>query len=112
VLRDTIARMGRVALGRVVLTNREHVIALERRGKGMVGMLLRYPHEIRRSSPQNRCAIAGAAELRASNSAKVLTAVKARFAGSTQHFSEAAFRDAIRLVEENPLPRLKEIYDD
>jgi DNA end-binding protein Ku len=49
VLRDTIARMGRVALGRVVLTNREHVIALERRGKGMVGMLLRYPHEIRRS---------------------------------------------------------------
>jgi len=48
-LRDTIARMGRVALGRVVLTNREHVIALERRGKGMVGMLLRYPHEIRRS---------------------------------------------------------------
>ncbi len=49
VMRDTIARMGRVALGRIVLTNREHVIALEHRGKGMLGMLLRYPHEIRRS---------------------------------------------------------------
>jgi DNA end-binding protein Ku len=51
VMRDTIARMGRVALGRIILTNREHVIALEHRGKGMLGMLLRYPHEIRRSLP-------------------------------------------------------------
>jgi DNA end-binding protein Ku len=32
----------------VVLTNREHIIALEARGKGLVGMLLRrYPYEIR-----------------------------------------------------------------
>ena len=31
----------------MVLTNREHIIALEARGKGLVGMLLRYPYEIR-----------------------------------------------------------------
>src|SRR6202043_2826862 len=31
VIRDVIARMGRIALGRVVLTSREHVIALEPR---------------------------------------------------------------------------------
>src|ERR1035437_7543072 len=30
-----------------VLTNREHIIALEARGKGLVGMLVRYPYEIR-----------------------------------------------------------------
>jgi DNA end-binding protein Ku len=33
--------MDKVAIGRVVLTNREHIIALEARGKGLVGMLLR-----------------------------------------------------------------------
>ena len=36
-----------MALARVVLTNREHVIALEARDKGLVGMLLRYPYEVR-----------------------------------------------------------------
>ncbi len=36
-----------VALGRVVLTRREHVIALEARGRGLLGMTLRYPYEVR-----------------------------------------------------------------
>jgi DNA end-binding protein Ku len=47
VIRDTIKSMDKVALATVVLTNREHVIALEPRGKGLVGMLLRYPYEVR-----------------------------------------------------------------
>src|SRR6266540_1113634 len=47
VIRDVIEAMDRVALGRVVLTSREHVIALEARGKGMMGTLLRYPYEVR-----------------------------------------------------------------
>src|SRR5919199_2985848 len=47
VIRDTIEAMDKVALGRVVLTSREHVIALEPRGKGLVGTLLRYPYEVR-----------------------------------------------------------------
>jgi DNA end-binding protein Ku len=46
VIRNVIERTGRVALGRVVLTSREHVIALEARDKGLVGLLLRYPYEI------------------------------------------------------------------
>ncbi len=47
VIRDIIASMKKVALGRVVLTSREHVIALEPRGKGLMGTLLRYPYEVR-----------------------------------------------------------------
>jgi len=47
VIRDVIAAMAQVAIGRVVLTNREHMIALEPRGKGLVGTLLRYPYEVR-----------------------------------------------------------------
>lgn len=47
VIRDTIEKLDRIALARIVLTNREHVIALEALGKGIMGMLLRYPYEIR-----------------------------------------------------------------
>src|SRR5215204_570023 len=47
VIRETIRSLDKVALGRVVLTNREHIIALEARDKGLMGMLLRYPYEVR-----------------------------------------------------------------
>lgn len=36
-----------VALGKIVFTSREHIIALEPCGKGMVGVTLRYPYEVR-----------------------------------------------------------------
>jgi DNA end-binding protein Ku len=47
VIRETIRNLDKVAIGRVVLTNREHVIALEPLGKGLMGTLLRYPYEVR-----------------------------------------------------------------
>ena len=50
VIRETIRDMNMVAIGRVVLTSREHIIALEPLGKGLVGTLLRYPYEVRSES--------------------------------------------------------------
>lgn len=47
VIREAIRKEGMVALGKVVFTSREHIIALEARGKGMMGMTLRYPYEVR-----------------------------------------------------------------
>lgn len=47
VIRETIRDMDMVAIGRLVLTNREHIIALEPMDKGLVGTLLRYPYEVR-----------------------------------------------------------------
>src|SRR5947199_8707715 len=47
VIRETIRSMDKVAIGRVVLTHREHIIALEPMGKGLMGTLLRYPYEVR-----------------------------------------------------------------
>ena len=47
VIRETIRSLDKVALARVVLTSREHVITLEARDKGLMGMLLRYPYEVR-----------------------------------------------------------------
>jgi DNA end-binding protein Ku len=50
VIREAIRREGMVALGRVVFTSREHVIALEARDKGLLGITLRYPYEVRAQS--------------------------------------------------------------
>jgi DNA end-binding protein Ku len=47
VIRETIRAMNKVAIGRLVLTNREHIIALEPRDRGLMGPLLRYPYEVR-----------------------------------------------------------------
>jgi DNA end-binding protein Ku len=49
VIRDAIRKEGMVALGKVVFTTREHIIALEACDKGMVGVTLRYPYEVRQA---------------------------------------------------------------
>src|ERR1700757_3098354 len=48
VIREAIRKEGMVALARVVFTSREHVMALEPRGKGLLGVTLRYPYEVRK----------------------------------------------------------------
>src|ERR1700752_2421679 len=47
VIRETIKEMNKVALGRLVRPNRDHMLAREPLEKGLVGTLLRYPHEVR-----------------------------------------------------------------
>ncbi|HSR56611.1 MAG TPA: Ku protein [Candidatus Binataceae bacterium] len=47
VIREAIRKEGMLALGKIVFTSREHIIALEARGKGMLGITLRYPYEVR-----------------------------------------------------------------
>ncbi|MFC0240066.1 non-homologous end joining protein Ku [Rhodopseudomonas telluris] len=47
VIRDAMKDKGRVALARIVLTNREHVLAIEPLGKGLLATTLRYPYELR-----------------------------------------------------------------
>jgi DNA end-binding protein Ku len=48
VIREAISKEGMVALARIVLTTREHMVAIEPRGKGLMATLLRYPYEVRR----------------------------------------------------------------
>ena len=47
VIRDAIREKGMVALGRVVLTNREHPVMIEPWDKGLLATTLHYPYEIR-----------------------------------------------------------------
>ena len=48
VIREAIRKEGMVAIGKVVFTSREHIIALEARDKGMLGITLRFPYEVRK----------------------------------------------------------------
>ena len=50
VIREAMRHKGMVALGRLVLSKREHVIALEAYGKGLLGTTLRYPYEVRNAA--------------------------------------------------------------
>jgi DNA end-binding protein Ku len=47
VIRDAMRGKAMVALGRLVLSKRERVIALEAYDKGLLGTTLRYPYEVR-----------------------------------------------------------------
>lgn len=51
VIRDAMKDKGRVALGRIVMAHREHVMAIESMDKGMLGTTLRYPYELRDAKP-------------------------------------------------------------
>lgn len=47
VIRDALKGKDRVALARIVFANRQHIIALEAFGKGMLATTLRYDYEVR-----------------------------------------------------------------
>ncbi len=49
VIRDAMRGKGMVALGRIVLHKREHVMALEPFGKGLLGTTLHYAYEVRKA---------------------------------------------------------------
>jgi len=51
VIRDALRDRGMVALARLVLTRREHPIMLEAFDKGLLGVTLRYPYEVRSEKP-------------------------------------------------------------
>jgi DNA end-binding protein Ku len=47
VIRDAMKDKGRVALGGIVFANRQHILAIEPWGKGMLGTTLRFDYEVR-----------------------------------------------------------------
>jgi Ku protein len=47
VIRDAMKDKERVAIGRIVMAGREHIMAIEPLGKGMIGTTLRYEYEVR-----------------------------------------------------------------
>jgi DNA end-binding protein Ku len=54
VIRDAMQDKGKVALARIVMAHREHMIAIQPFGKGLLGTTLRYPYELRDANPYFR----------------------------------------------------------
>jgi DNA end-binding protein Ku len=52
VIRETMKDKERVALARIVFANREHIMAIEPWGKGLLGTTLRYNYEVRSTCAQ------------------------------------------------------------
>jgi DNA end-binding protein Ku len=50
VIRDAMQDEERVALARIVMAHREHIITLEPLGKGLLGTTLRYDYEVRKEN--------------------------------------------------------------
>ena len=46
-IRDAMKDKGRVALAGIIFANRQHILAIEPWGKGMLGTTLRFDHEVR-----------------------------------------------------------------
>jgi Ku protein len=51
VIRDAMKDKARAGLARIVMANREHLIALEPRGQGILATTLRYDYEVRGEKP-------------------------------------------------------------
>ena len=54
VIRDAMQDKNSVALGRIVMASREHIIAIEPFEQGMLGTTLHYPYELRDAKPYFR----------------------------------------------------------
>ena len=50
VIRDAMKDKGRIALAGIIFANRQHILAIEPWGKGMLGTTLRYDYEVRDES--------------------------------------------------------------
>jgi DNA end-binding protein Ku len=92
VIRDAMKDKERFALARVVLANREHMIALEPLGKGIVGTVLRYDYEVRDEKPY----LSGVKSVRpARDMVKIAEHILESMEG---HFQPAQFKDRYELA--------------
>jgi Ku protein len=87
-MRDT----SKVALARIVMAHREHVISIQPFDKGLLGTVLRYPYELRQPKP-----IFSA--IRKRKSPKDMVALAMHILDSkTGHFDPAQFKDEYEIA--------------
>jgi DNA end-binding protein Ku len=51
IMRDALAKTGKVAIGQLIMQGREHLVGISAHGKGLVLEILRYAHELRDPEP-------------------------------------------------------------
>ena len=92
VIRDAMKDKGRVALAGIIFAHREHVIAVEPLGKGMLGTTLRFAYEVREEKDFSR----GIRSLRVP---KEMVSLAAHILDTKAgHFDPAKFKDEYELA--------------
>jgi Ku protein len=87
VIRDAMRDKGKVALARIVMAHREHVMAIQPFDKGMLATTLRYPYEVREPRSYFR-------GLRSRKMPKDMVALASHILESKAgHFDPSKFRD-------------------
>jgi Ku protein len=87
VIRDAMRDTGRVALARIVMAHREHVMAIQPFDRGMLGIVLRYPYELRSAKPYFR-------GIRKRRTPKDMVSLAAHILQSKAgHFNPSRFKD-------------------
>ena len=51
IMRDALAKTGKVAIGQLIMQGREHLVGITTQGKGLILEILRYAHELREPKP-------------------------------------------------------------
>jgi len=51
IMRDALAKTGKVAIGQLIMQGREHLVGITTQGKGLMLEILRYAHELRKPEP-------------------------------------------------------------
>ena len=92
VIRDAMKDKGRVALAGIIFANRQHILAIEPWGKGMLGTTLRYDYEVRDEKEFFK-------DIRSHSVPKEMVSLAAHILDSKAgHFDPAKFKDEYELA--------------
>ncbi len=102
-LRETLARAGRVALAKIVIRSRQHLAALIPEGDLLLLEVLRYPHELRDSSaldlPSGDLAESGVTEAELKMAGELVAAIEADFDPAEERYRDTYHDALLALIE-------------
>lgn len=102
-LRETLARAGRVALAKIVIRSRQHLAALIPHGDLLVLEVLRYPHELRDATtldlPSADLAQSGVTEAELKMAGELVAAIETTFDPADERYRDTYHDALVALIE-------------
>lgn len=102
-LRETLARTGRVALAKIVIRTRQHLAALVPEGEMLLLEVLRYPHELRDAGslrmPPLDLAESGVTEAELKMAGELVAAIETTFDPADERYRDTYHDALLSLIE-------------
>lgn len=102
-LREALARAGRVALGKIVIRTRQRLVALIPRGDLLLLAVIRYPHELRDASaldlPSADLKAIGVTEAELAIAAELVHVIEADFDPADPRYRDTYHDELLALIE-------------